>query len=102
MAGVRLYGRGQDAPRQSGSEPSPYRELPEVQANTTWDVNVPRCEVVVRPHIRNDVFDGSLLVHIKPAQGVSMCLPVVHHRVLCRSLSTSLTACRLGTSMSRR
>lgn len=36
MAGVSLYGRGQDAPRQSGSEPSPCRPLPEVQANTTW------------------------------------------------------------------
>lgn len=24
MAGLSLYGRGQDAPRQSGSEPWPY------------------------------------------------------------------------------
>lgn len=40
MAGVSVYGRGQDAPRQSGSEPSPYRMLPEVQADTTWAWNV--------------------------------------------------------------
>lgn len=35
MVGVSVYGRGQDAPRQSGSEPSPYRLLPEVHTDKT-------------------------------------------------------------------
>lgn len=72
MAVVRFYGRGQDAPRQSGSDPSPVPAVGRGASKHDESRDVPGCEVVIRPHMGNDVFNRSLLIHIKPVQGFSM------------------------------